>query len=136
MGTAGDAESGGKQNSNSTKIKRVPETTTAATGSSPRVVSALIWAEKLGPDRDAPCGGYCLRSNRRFPEAIGICPLYTGLTIAEDGFRCLKTDLGLRPVRHQTSGRVRAHIFICVLTLHLLASHKKRLAEAGALPRT
>jgi len=47
MGTAGDTESDGKQNSNSTKMKRVPETTTAATGSSPHVVSALIWAEDL-----------------------------------------------------------------------------------------
>ena len=39
-------------------------------------------------------------------------------------------------MRHQTSGRVRAHILICELILHLLASLKKRLANAGAVPRT
>jgi len=109
---------------------------TAATGTSPRAVGALTWAAKPGTDRDALCGSYCLRSNLRFPGAAEMRELYTGLTNAEDGFRCLKTGLGLRPVRHQTSGRVRAHIFIIVLALHLLAFLKKRLAEVGAPPHT
>ncbi len=62
--------------------------------------------------------------------------LYTGLTQAEDGFRCLKTDLGLRPVHHQTSERVRAHIFISVLALHLMCYLKKSLEQADAPSRT
>jgi len=68
-GTAGDAESGGKRNANTTKLKRAPKTATAATGTSPRVVGALTRAAKPKPERDPLCGSYCLRRNRRFPEA-------------------------------------------------------------------
>ena len=75
-GTAGDAESGGKRKATTTKMKRVPNTATAATGTSPRLVSALTWAAKPGPDRDALCGSYCLRSNRSFPEATDMWTLY------------------------------------------------------------
>jgi len=62
--------------------------------------------------------------------------LYTDLTNAEDGFRCLKSDLGLRPVHHQKKHRVHAHIFISVIALHLMCYLKKRLAEAGEPCRT
>lgn len=121
------------------KAKRGRKTSASAapgSGAACGVVRALKWAAKPGPDHDALCGTYCLRSNRAFPDAPDMWALYTSLTNAEDGFRCLKSDLGLRPVHHQTSQRVRAHIFISVLALHLLAFIKKRLADAGAPART
>jgi len=38
----------------------------------------------------------------------------------ERDFRCLKTiDLHLRPIRHWTETRVRAHVFLCMLAAHL-----------------
>ena len=39
---------------------------------------------------------------------------------AEEGFRMLKSDLGLRPNHHQLEERVDAHIFITVLAHQLL----------------
>ena len=63
----------------------------------------------MAESAESLCGDYCLHSNRRFEDAAGMWSLYTGLTQAEDGFRCLKTDLGLRPVHNQTSERVRTH---------------------------
>ena len=42
------------------------------------------------------------------------------LTRAEDGFRTLKSDLGLRPNRHHTEPRADGHVFITVLAYHLL----------------
>jgi len=46
--------------------------------------------------------------------------LYIGLAQAEDGFRSLKSDLGLRPNPHHKELRVDAHVFISVLAYHLL----------------
>jgi len=99
-------------------------------------VSALRWKRKPELTPEALCGAYCLRSNRNFDDAAGMWALYTGLTAAEDGFRCLKSDLGLRPVRHQIKERVHAHIFISIIALHLLCFIKKRLADAGEPART
>ena len=38
---------------------------------------------------------------------------------AEDAFRISKSDLSLRPVFHQKTERVEAHILVCFLTLAL-----------------
>lgn len=40
---------------------------------------------------------------------------YKRLTRVEQAFRCMKTDLEVRPIYHRTEGRVRAHIFLCML---------------------
>ena len=42
------------------------------------------------------------------------------LTRAEDGFKALKSDLGLRPNHHQIEGRVEGHVFITILAYQLL----------------
>jgi transposase len=44
---------------------------------------------------------------------------YMQLTQAEDAFRISKSDLHLRPVFHQKTERVEAHILVCFLSLAL-----------------
>jgi len=45
---------------------------------------------------------------------------YKDLARVERAFRCLKTgDLEIRPIRHWTSDRVRAHVFLCMLAYHV-----------------
>src|SRR5271165_5521104 len=45
---------------------------------------------------------------------------YKDLARVERAFRCLKTvDLEIRPVRHWTPDRVRAHVFLCMLAYHV-----------------
>jgi hypothetical protein len=44
---------------------------------------------------------------------------YLQLTQAEDAFRISKSDLNLRPVFHQKTERVEAHILVCFLSLAL-----------------
>jgi transposase len=65
-------------------------------------------------------GCYVLRSNKEGLRAEQLWGLYMRLTRAEDGFRALKSDLGLRPNRHHTEDRVDAHVFITVLAYHVL----------------
>jgi hypothetical protein len=46
---------------------------------------------------------------------------YKALSNVERGFRSLKTvDLDLRPVRHYTERRVRAHVLLCMLAEYLI----------------
>lgn len=41
------------------------------------------------------------------------------LTVVEKAFRVLKSELLLRPLWHQYSGRVEAHVLVCVLAYTL-----------------
>jgi transposase len=45
---------------------------------------------------------------------------YKSLALVERAFRCIKTvDLHIRPVYHWLEGRVRAHVFLCMLAYYL-----------------
>lgn len=65
-------------------------------------------------------GCYVLRTDERSLDERQLWELYISLTHAEDGFKAIKSDLGLRPNRHQNEHRVDGHIFICVLAYQLL----------------
>ena len=75
-------------------------------------------------------GCYVLRTHRHDLSASALWELYMTLTRAEDGFKALKGDLGLRPNYHQTESRVEGHVFISVLAYHLLRYVLRRLEEA------
>ena len=75
-------------------------------------------------------GCYVLRTDRQDLAAPELWSLYMGLTKAEEGFRALKSSLGLRPNYHQLEGRVEGHVFITVLAYHLLRWILQTLAEA------
>jgi transposase len=54
---------------------------------------------------------------------------YKSLALVERAFRCIKTvDLHVRPVYHWLEGRVRAHVFLCMLTYYLEWHMRQRLA--------
>lgn len=64
-------------------------------------------------------GAYLLRSNQGGWSAQEFWETYIQLTVVERAFRVLKSELLLRPVWHQYSGRVEAHVMICVLAYAL-----------------
>lgn len=80
-------------------------------------------------------GVYLLRSNQAGWSAAEFWETYMQLTVVEHAFRVLKSELLLRPVWHQYSGRVEAHVFVCVLayalwkTLDHLAKQAKLQTE-------
>jgi len=54
---------------------------------------------------------------------------YKSLGQVERAFRCIKTiDLHLRPIHHWNATRVRAHVFLCMLALHVEHHMRKKLA--------
>ena len=64
-------------------------------------------------------GAYLLRTNRVDGDAVSLWRWYIQLTQAEAAFRSAKSDLHLRPVFHQKTHRVQAHILVCFLALTL-----------------
>jgi hypothetical protein len=53
-------------------------------------------------------------------DADEVVQSYKDLARVERSFRCLKTvDLRIRPIRHWTADRVRAHVFLCMLAYHV-----------------
>jgi len=60
-------------------------------------------------------GCYLLRSNVADWAAEDLWKAYMQLTEAEAAFRIQKDELRLRPVWHQTTERVQAHILVCFL---------------------
>ncbi len=75
-------------------------------------------------------GCYALRTDRQDFAPKEMWQVYISLTQAEEGFRALKTDLGLRPNFHQNEERVDGHIFITVLAYQLWKWVRQKLDEA------
>lgn len=76
-------------------------------------------------------GFYRLRSWGLDWNAERLWKTYTMLTRVEDGFRALKSDLGMRPVFHQKEGRIDGHLFITILAYHVLQSILYQLGTKG-----
>jgi transposase len=76
-------------------------------------------------------GAYVLQSNRGGWTAQELWEAYMQLAVAEKAFRVLKSELRLRPVWHQYSGRVQAHVFVCVLAYALWKTLDHLAKQAG-----
>lgn len=87
--------------------------------------------DRLWADEDELAGCYALRTTRQDLEGEELWRLYMTLCRAEDGFRTVKSDLGLRPAFHRVEDRVDAHVFITVLAYQILRFVMYRLESHG-----
>jgi transposase len=76
-------------------------------------------------------GAYLLRSNQSGWSAQEFWETYIQLTVVERAFRVLKSELLLRPIWHQYSGRTEAHVFVCVLAYALWKTLDHLAKRAG-----
>jgi transposase len=72
-------------------------------------------------------GHYLLRSNLSGGDPSVLWSRYVQLTQIESVFRSLKSELGIRPIRHQLEHRADAHILIAFLAYCLQVTLKNRL---------
>jgi hypothetical protein len=61
-------------------------------------------------------------------DSSKIVSSYKALAQVERAFRAFNTDLGIRPIRHRTADRVRAHVFLRMLSYYLSWHMQARLA--------
>ncbi len=80
-------------------------------------------------------GAYLLLSDKTDWSAEDLWRTYIQLTRAEDAFRAMKSNLLLRPMWHQTSDRIKAHVFVCVLAYALWKALAHLLGNAGIKTR-
>ncbi len=76
-------------------------------------------------------GIYVIRTNVPGSElsAEDAVRSYKRLSVVERAFRSCKTvDLHIRPIYHQLSERVRAHVFLCMLAYHVEWHMRQKLA--------
>lgn len=76
-------------------------------------------------------GHYLLRTNLSAENPEQLWKLYMQLTQIEAAFRCLKTDLKIRPIHHQLEQRVDAHILVAFQSYCLVVTLKKWLEPHG-----
>ncbi|MGB5749627.1 MAG: IS1634 family transposase [Desulfobacterales bacterium] len=76
-------------------------------------------------------GVYCLRTTRKDLNEQQMWDIYTMLTDIEDAFRCMKSELGIRPIYHQKEARCDGHIFITLLAYHVLQTIRFKLRQKG-----
>jgi len=91
-------------------------------------VESITWTHHPEKLSKAP-GIYCIRTNQTQLNNEEIWNTYRMLNDIEDAFRALKTDLGLRPIYHQTTDRISGHIFISVLAYHILHTIRYQLMK-------
>ena len=61
-------------------------------------------------------------------DSTGVVASYKALAQVERAFRAFNTDLDIRPIRHRTEDRVRAHVFLRMLSYYLSWHMHARLA--------
>lgn len=88
-------------------------------------------------DAELRDGHYLLRTNLSAEDPALLWQRYMQLTQIEAAFKCLKSELGVRPVYHQLEHRVEAHILIAFLAycLHATLKHRLLLQAPGLTPR-
>lgn len=92
----------------------------------------IQWSEKCSLDKKSSINGvYCLRSNNTTMDEQTLWKTYTTLTDLEAVFKSLKSELGLRPIFHQTQSRVDGHLFITLLAYSIIHTIRYKLKRRG-----
>jgi transposase len=94
----------------------------------------LEYARKEEKIRQEECldGIYVLRTSETADELStpDVVRTYKSLSQVEDAFRCIKgIDLSIRPIHHHLEPRVRAHVFICLLSYYVEWHMRKALSS-------
>ncbi|MEI7563827.1 MAG: IS1634 family transposase [bacterium] len=95
-------------------------------------VTDILWLKKpQRKERSTLTGCYVIETTQIDLSAQEIWKQYMQLTRVESVFQDLKSELGLRPVYHQTANRTESHLFIGVLAYHLLNAIEYSMKTAG-----
>jgi len=91
----------------------------------------LAWSRTDAQAAEALDGCYVLQVYGPELSAVDLWRQYMVLTKAEDGFRALKGQLGLRPNHHRLEHRVDGHVFISVLAYQMMRYVLHHLESRG-----
>jgi len=96
-------------------------------------VTAINWQKDIRKESEAETslGEYFLRSNIPIDNVPKIWETYNSIREIESSFRCLKTDLDLRPIYHKNDGATMAHLHLGLLGYWLVNTVRYQLKSQG-----
>ena len=92
------------------------------------VVTDIIW--ELQNKRERPKGEYFLRYSKEKLSEQEIWDTYNMTRDVEATFRCLKTDLDIRPIFHQKDAYIEPHIWLGIVAYQMVNYIKLKLKDA------
>ena len=96
------------------------------------IAISLQWSEKPDKDKDDKSNGvYFIRTNYIDPTETQLWNIYNTIREVESTFRCLKSELNIRPVHHQNDERIEAHIYLTILAYQLVNTIRHMLKNAN-----
>ena len=76
----------------------------------------ITWALKIAVQKEEKLKGvYFIRTNHDNKTESQLWNIYNTIREVESTFRCLKTDLSMRPIHHQLDSRIESHIYLMIL---------------------
>ena len=96
-------------------------------------VTHLTWKKKeLSRSKtDKSEGVYFIRTSYTNTSEKELWKVYNTIREVEATFRCLKSDLQIRPIHHQNDERIEAHIYLTMLAYQLVNTIRHMLKEKG-----
>lgn len=96
------------------------------------LVTKISWSKKiLKVKEDKTKGIYFLRTNYSDKNEDQLWEIYNTIREVESTFRCLKTDLQIRPIYHQIDERIKSHIYLTILAYQLVNTIRYMLKQKG-----
>ena len=95
------------------------------------IVTSLTWKLKDGYDHNKTAGVYFLQTNLDGKDGLTVWTVYNILKEVESSFRCMKSDLNLRPVFHKKDKPCLAHLHLGILAYWVVATIRYQLKQKG-----
>jgi len=91
----------------------------------------MTWKEQspIKKKEDKSNGVYFIRTNYKNLNEKELWDIYNTIREVESTFRCLKSDLNIRPVHHQKDERIESHIYLAILAYQLVNTIRYQLKQ-------
>ena len=93
------------------------------------VITQIKWIRQK--DKEKPTGEYFLRYSKETLTEQQIWNLYNLTREVESSFRCLKTDLNIRPIHHQKDQYIEPHIWLGIIAYQVVNYIRQTLKQNG-----
>jgi len=93
------------------------------------VVKEIKWTRLA--EKEKPAGEYFLRYSKESLDEEQIWNLYNLTREVESSFRCLKTDLNIRPIHHQKGQYIEPHIWLGIIAYPVVNYIRQTLKQKG-----
>ena len=94
-------------------------------------VNKIYWTLKNTPDKESENGIYFIRTNIYDLDEQTTWNIYNTIRKIESTFRCLKTELNIRPNYHQKDENIEPHIHLGLLAYQVVSVIRHQLISAG-----